>query len=77
MREFQGVFKIEFYVLATSFFSQSQAVWMMNSRSSCCGAHGVSIEVHPDPDKALSDGDQSLNFPEFKALMEGLSRVRV
>ena len=42
-----------------------------------CGAHGVSIEVHPAPDKALSDGDQSLNFPEFKALMEGLSRVRV
>jgi chorismate mutase/prephenate dehydratase len=42
-----------------------------------CGAHGVSIEVHPDPDKALSDGDQSLNFPEFKVLMEGLSRVRV
>jgi chorismate mutase/prephenate dehydratase len=42
-----------------------------------CGAHGVSIEVHPDPDKALSDGDQSLDFPGFKALMEGLSRVRV
>ena len=42
-----------------------------------CGAHGVSIEVHPDPDRALSDGDQSLDFPGFKALMEGLSRVRV
>jgi chorismate mutase/prephenate dehydratase len=42
-----------------------------------CGAHGVSIEVHPDPDKALSDGDQSLDFAGFKALMEGLSRVRV
>ena len=42
-----------------------------------CGAHGVSIEVHPDPDKALSDGDQSLDFPGFKSLMEGLSRVRV
>jgi len=42
-----------------------------------CGAHGVSIEVHPDPDKALSDGDQSLSFPEFKSLMEGLSRVRI
>jgi chorismate mutase/prephenate dehydratase len=42
-----------------------------------CGAHGVSIEVHPEPDKALSDGDQSLDFPGFKALMEGLSRVRV
>jgi chorismate mutase/prephenate dehydratase len=42
-----------------------------------CGAHGISIEVHPNPDQALSDGDQSLDFPGFKALMEGLSRVRV
>jgi chorismate mutase/prephenate dehydratase len=42
-----------------------------------CGAHGVCIEVHPDPDKALSDGDQSLTYPEFASLMDGLSRVRV
>jgi len=42
-----------------------------------CGAHGISIEVHPNPDQALSDGDQSLDFAGFKALMEGLSRVRV
>jgi chorismate mutase/prephenate dehydratase len=42
-----------------------------------CGAHGVTIEVHPDPDNALSDGDQSLTYPEFKSLMEGLGRVRV
>jgi chorismate mutase/prephenate dehydratase len=41
-----------------------------------CGAHGVSIEVHPDPDKALSDGDQSLTYPEFASLMDGLSRWR-
>ena len=42
-----------------------------------CGAHGVSIEVHPDPDKALSDGEQSLTYPEFAVLMDGLGRVRV
>jgi chorismate mutase/prephenate dehydratase len=42
-----------------------------------CGAHGVCIEVHPDPDKALSDGDQSLTYPEFASLMDGLARVRV
>jgi 3-deoxy-7-phosphoheptulonate synthase len=42
-----------------------------------CGAHGVSIEVHPDPDKALSDGDQSLTYGEFASLMDGLARVRV
>jgi chorismate mutase/prephenate dehydratase len=41
-----------------------------------CGAHGLLIEVHPDPGQALSDGDQSLDFPEFAALMEGLSRWR-
>ncbi|CCJ33393.1 3-deoxy-7-phosphoheptulonate synthase [Caloramator australicus] len=30
------------------------------------GADGLLIEVHPDPDNALSDGFQSLNFEEFK-----------
>jgi chorismate mutase / prephenate dehydratase len=42
-----------------------------------CGAHGISVEVHPDPDKALSDGDQSLDYGEFGKLMQGLGRVRV
>jgi 3-deoxy-7-phosphoheptulonate synthase len=41
-----------------------------------CGAHGILVEVHPEPDQALSDGDQSLSFPQFTALMEGLGRVR-
>jgi chorismate mutase/prephenate dehydratase len=40
-----------------------------------CGAHGLLIEVHPDPDHALSDGDQSLTFAEFRSLMDGLSAV--
>ncbi|MGO9600005.1 MAG: 3-deoxy-7-phosphoheptulonate synthase [Isosphaeraceae bacterium] len=37
------------------------------------GAHGLLIEVHPDPDRALSDGAQSLDFPSFEQL---LTRVR-
>jgi len=32
------------------------------------------IEVHPDPPHARSDGDQSLSFPEFGALMDELRR---
>jgi chorismate mutase/prephenate dehydratase len=40
-----------------------------------CGAHGLLIEVHPDPDRALSDGDQSLTFTDFRSLMDGLSAV--
>jgi chorismate mutase/prephenate dehydratase len=32
------------------------------------GAHGVIVEVHPDPDRALSDGAQSLDLEGFRAL---------
>jgi 3-deoxy-7-phosphoheptulonate synthase len=34
------------------------------------GADGLIVEVHPCPEKALSDGHQSLAIPEFAALME-------
>jgi 3-deoxy-7-phosphoheptulonate synthase len=37
------------------------------------GADGLMIEVHPCPERALSDGAQSLNLKEFAKLMEGLS----
>ena len=33
------------------------------------------IEVHPNPDHALSDGNQSLNFDEFSELMPRISAV--
>ncbi|HUQ20602.1 MAG TPA: 3-deoxy-7-phosphoheptulonate synthase [Gemmatimonadaceae bacterium] len=36
------------------------------------GADGLIIEVHPDPESALSDGDQSLTFNAFESLMERL-----
>ena len=39
------------------------------------GADGLLIEVHPEPDKALCDGEQSLNFNEFKSLMSGLEKL--
>jgi 3-deoxy-7-phosphoheptulonate synthase len=30
------------------------------------------VEVHPNPDKAWSDGEQSLDFAGFDAMMDGL-----
>jgi 3-deoxy-7-phosphoheptulonate synthase len=39
------------------------------------GADGLLIEVHPEPEKAVSDGDQSLTFDEFDALMKGLEPI--
>jgi 3-deoxy-7-phosphoheptulonate synthase len=39
------------------------------------GADGLLIEVHPDPDHALSDGAQSLDFAGFDRLLEALQRL--
>ena len=35
-------------------------------------ADGLLVEVHRSPEQALSDGNQSLNFPEFRDMMEDL-----
>ena len=40
------------------------------------GAHGIMIEVHPDPEKALSDGPQSLTIPGFEKLMEEIRQMK-
>ena len=37
------------------------------------GADGLIIEVHPHPEKAWSDGEQSLNFAEFAEMMAALA----
>jgi 3-deoxy-7-phosphoheptulonate synthase len=37
------------------------------------GADGLIVEVHPCPERALSDGPQSLDIPQFESMMRGLS----
>jgi 3-deoxy-7-phosphoheptulonate synthase len=39
------------------------------------GADGLIIEVHPDPDRATSDGGQSLTCENFSALMSRLDAL--
>lgn len=39
------------------------------------GADGLLIEVHSDPEKALSDGAQSLGFEQFEQLMKELRMI--
>lgn len=38
--------------------------------SMAAGANGVMIEVHTDPEHAMSDGPQSLHFREFEKLLK-------
>ena len=37
--------------------------------SIAAGADGIMVEVHPDPETALSNGDQSLTIEMFAELM--------
>ncbi|MCK9517494.1 MAG: 3-deoxy-7-phosphoheptulonate synthase [Dehalococcoidia bacterium] len=39
------------------------------------GADGLMIEVHPNPDLALSDGAQSLTYESFASMMRSVSAI--
>jgi 3-deoxy-7-phosphoheptulonate synthase len=39
------------------------------------GADGVMVEVHPQPDRALSDGEQTLYPEQFQALMREIAVI--
>ena len=42
----------------------------MAAAAMAAGADGLIVEVHPDPETALSDGYQSLTFRQFAETME-------
>jgi 3-deoxy-7-phosphoheptulonate synthase len=52
---------------------QRKLVSPMALASVVTGVHGIMVEIHPDPEQALSDGPQSLHFKEFEDLY---SRIR-
>ncbi|MSM40572.1 MAG: 3-deoxy-7-phosphoheptulonate synthase [Geobacter sp.] len=47
----------------------------MSMAAVAAGADGIIVEVHPDPERASSDGPQSLKPKKFALLMEQLKRV--
>src|SRR5436305_1101964 len=51
------------------------AVLPMARAAIAAGADGLLIEVHPDPDRALSDGAQSLDLPHFEKLMREVEKI--
>jgi 3-deoxy-7-phosphoheptulonate synthase len=51
----------------------SDLVLPLSLAAIAAGADGLIVEVHPDPEFALSDGDQSLTIPAFDDLMTKLS----
>ncbi len=54
---------------------KSNLVTVMARAAIAAGADGLMVEVHPDPEHALSDGYQSLDPAGFKALMAECRKV--
>jgi len=47
----------------------------MAAASVAAGADGLIMEVHPDPENALSDGYQSMTFQQFADTVEMCRKV--
>jgi 3-deoxy-7-phosphoheptulonate synthase len=47
----------------------------MSKAAIACGADGLLIEVHPHPEDALSDGQQTLDTAQFSKLMQELKPI--
>ena len=47
----------------------------MSKAAMVVGAHGVMVEMHPNPSAALSDGSQALEISEFNELAADLRRL--
>jgi len=47
----------------------------MAMASLAAGADGLLIEVHPEPERAMSDGAQSLDFAGFNRLVDSLHKL--
>lgn len=47
----------------------------MSKAAVACGADGLLVEVHPNPDKAIKDGVQSIDIKAYEKLMPELSMV--
>lgn len=54
---------------------QTELVTPIGLAAAVAGADGLIVEVHPQPEKALSDGYQALDFPQFTELMEKLPKA--
>ena len=55
---------------------KASLVLPMALAAAAAGADGLMIEVHPDPEHALSDGAQSLTPDQFDDLMDRVRKVR-
>jgi len=54
---------------------QRDKVLPLAKAAKAVGADGIMVEMHPNPEKALSDGEQSLRFDQFRNLVSELHKM--
>ena len=54
---------------------QREYIRPLSMAAVAAGSNGVFMEVHPDPDKALSDGATQIPLKEVRTLIQNLSRL--
>lgn len=46
----------------------------MSKAAITCGADGIIVEIHNNPEKALCDGEQAIRYNEFQKLYNFLRK---
>jgi 2-dehydro-3-deoxyphosphooctonate aldolase (KDO 8-P synthase) len=59
----------------TSSGGQREFVAPLAKAAIAAGADGIFLEIHPDPDSALSDGPNSLSFEQVESLLIVLKKI--
>ena len=54
---------------------KSYLVESMSKASVACGADGLILEVHCDPEHAMTDGAQSITPPQLESIMASIKRI--
>jgi 3-deoxy-7-phosphoheptulonate synthase len=55
---------------------RSDIIIPMTLAALAAGADGIIVEIHPNPQKALCDGLQSLDFEKFKSMVKAIERLK-
>ena len=91
IRTFETAYRNTFDINAVSYLKQNESypvfvdpshatgssalVSDISKSALAAGADGLLVEVHNEPEKALSDGVQSLSFHQFSSLMKDLKKL--
>ena len=71
----QGVCHLPVIVDPSHATGRRELVAPMALAAVAAGAHGIMVEVHPEPEKAMSDGPQQLTPDAFRLMMQELAPI--